>query len=106
MMDAIERKRQAIKARRNASTFAGEIDACDAALTRLEAVSPTRAVVRRKALLDHQRRAWLLLVAGVGRLSKTENSFLHNVRERLTITERQAKWLTDLEVRIEWEKSL
>ena len=72
----------------------------------MEAISPTRAVVRRKELRDHQRRAWLCLVAGAGRLSKAENSFLHNVRERQSISDRQAKWLTDLEVRIEWEKSL
>src|SRR3546814_6588266 len=106
MTDALDRKRQAITARRDASTFPGEVEACDAALARLDAISPTRAVVRRKELRDHQRRAWLCLVAGAGRLSKAENSFLHNVRERQSISDRQAKWLTDLEVRIEWEKSL
>src|SRR3546814_18200148 len=56
MTDALDRKRQAITARRDASTFPGEVEACDAALARLDAISPTRAVVRRKEQIG--RASW------------------------------------------------
>lgn len=106
MTDALERKRDKIRARRDASTFPGEVEACDAALARLDEASPTLVVIRRKELLDHQRRAWLCLASGGGHLSKAENSFLHNIRERRSISTAQAKWLNDIEVRVRWEKSL
>src|SRR3546814_6981908 len=38
MTDALDRKRQAITARRDASTFPGEVEASDAALARLDAI--------------------------------------------------------------------
>lgn len=67
----------------------------------------TKQVIKAKVLADHQRRAWLCLVDGAGRLSKAENSFLHNIRERrIHPTSSQMRWLTDLERRIAWEKSL
>lgn len=85
----------------------GERNAALAAVERMEANQPTKAIVRRKELLDHQRRAWLCLASGGGRLSKSENSFLHNIRERRTTpTTAQSEWLHLIEVRIQWEKSL
>lgn len=78
----------------------------EAAKARLTAAHATQRVVRAKVLAEHQRRAWLCLVNGAGILSKRENSFLHNVRERRVITGPMARWLDDLETRIRWEKSL
>ena len=110
MIDAIERKKRAIKARAASSTFPGEVAACAAALERLEAgVEGTRNVVRAKAaasgLLPHQRTAWLCLVSGAGKLSRKESSFLHNMRERRFITGPQEQWLALLDARISWEAS-
>lgn len=106
MTDALERKRAAIIARREATTFPGEVKACDEALARLEASSPTRAAVTVRALAEHQRRAWLCLVDGAGRLTKKESSFLHNMRERRFASPSQLRWLDDLALRIQWEKTL
>lgn len=78
----------------------------EAAKAKLTAAHATQQVVRAKVLAEHQRRAWMCLVNGAGILSKRENSFLHNVRDRRVITEPMARWLNDLETRIKWEKSL
>lgn len=79
----------------------------EAAKARLTTALATMQVIRAKVLADHQRRAWLCIVDGAGRLSKAENSFLHNIRERrIQPTSSQMRWLGDLELRIAWEKSL
>lgn len=67
--------------------------------------NPTRSVVKVKVLADHQRQAWNAIVAGRGILSRAENSFLHNVREQIVITDRQRRWLADIDVRLQWELS-
>lgn len=108
MTEALERKRQAIKARAASTPFPAEVEACERALARLEAGSEgTRNVVRAKAaasgLMPHQRTAWLCLVTGAGRLSRSESSFLHNMRERRFITDPQQRWLDALDARISWE---
>lgn len=54
-------------------------------------------------LLPHQRMAWLCLAAGAGNLSRSENSFLHRMRESRYITPRQQDWLRDIDVRLRWE---
>ena len=54
-------------------------------------------------LLPHQRIAWLCLAAGAGNLSRSENSFLHRMRESRYITPRQQDWLRDIDVRLRWE---
>lgn len=78
-------------------------NACEAAPVEHRPAGPRSAI----HLLPHQRRAWLCLVNGAGMLSKNENSFLHNIRERRTTpTTAQAEWLNLIEVRIQWEKSL
>ena len=133
MTDALERKKKAIKALASSSTSPGEVAACEAALVRLGTGNEgTRNVVRAKAeqhaipadpfgprtkakqsgprparpLLDHNRQAWLALVAGGGRLSRTENSFLHRMRESLYISPAQQRWLDDIDTRLRWEASL
>lgn len=130
MSDAIERKKQSIRARAAASPFPAEVEACNAALERLERRSPTREAVKVKAglvqpdpfgirttvertgprpvdpLMPHQRKAWRTLAAGGGRLSRTENSFLHRMRESRYISPRQERWLDDLARRLDWEASL
>lgn len=108
MTTALERKREAIKALAASATIPGEVAAAKRALERLDAgVEGTRNVVRAKAaasgLMPHQRTAWLCLVTGAGRLSRSESSFLHNMRERRFITEAQQKWLDALDARISWE---
>jgi len=57
-------------------------------------------------LLPHQRMAWLCLAAGAGNLSKTENSFLHRMRESRYISPRQQDWLRDIDVRLRWEAGI
>lgn len=129
MMDAIERKRRAIKARAAASTFPAEVQACEAALARLDERQPTRNVVKVKAefhpdpfgsrqttkrpgppavrpLLPHQRKAWLILASGGGNLTRSENSFLHRVRESKAISPAQSRWLDDIDIRLRWEASV
>lgn len=129
MTDAIERKRQAIKARAASSSFPAEVEACKAALARLDERQPTRNVVKVKAelrpdpfgqretfkrpgppavrsLMAHQRKAWLALAAGGGRLSRNENSFLHRMRESNHISPAQQRWLDDIDVRLQWEATL
>jgi len=54
-------------------------------------------------LLPHQRMAWLCLAAGAGNLSRSENSFLHRMRESRYISPRQQDWLRDIDVRLRWE---
>lgn len=129
MTAAIERKRRAIKARAAASPFPAEVEACNAALTRLDERQPTRDVVATKVrlhpdpfgprqtakrpgppavrpLLPHQRKAWLILASGGGHLSRTENSFLHRVRESKFITQAQSRWMDDIEIRVRWEETV
>ena len=129
MTDATERKRRAIKARAASSSFPAEVEACEAALARLEERQPTRNVVRVKAelhpdpfgprqtykrpgppaaraLLPHQRKAWLLLASGGGNLSRSENSFLHRVRESKSISAAQSRFLDDIDIRMRWEASI
>lgn len=129
MMDAIERKRRAIKARAAASTFPAEVQACEAALARLDERQPTRNVVKMKAelhpdpfgprqtfnragppavraLLPHQRKAWLILAAGGGHLSRSENSFLHRMRESRYLSPAQQRYLDDIDIRLRWEASV
>lgn len=129
MTDAIERKRRAIKARAAASTFPAEVEACEAALARLDERQPTRNVVKVKAelhpdpfgpretfkrpgppaaraLLPHQRKAWLILAGGGGKLSRAENSFLHRVRESTSISTAQSRFLNDIDIRMRWEASI
>lgn len=82
-------------------------EAAEIAKAKLAKAHSTKQAIRAKVLADHQRRAWLCLVDGAGRLSKAENSFLHNIRERrIQPTSSQMRWLGDLELRIAWEKSL
>ena len=84
----------------------GERDAALAAIDRLNAKTPSRNAVSVKAaalLLPHQRTAWLCLAAGGGRLSRTENSFLHRMRDSRWISEKQERWLADIDLRLRWE---
>lgn len=108
----------------------GEKAAANAAISRLESKGETRGVVRKREnlpvpadpftaggvrsnpgprpvrlLLPHQRQAWLALAAGGGRLSRTENSFLHRMRESRYISPDQQRWLNEIGVRLEWEAS-
>lgn len=57
-------------------------------------------------LLPHQRMAWLCLAAGAGNLSRSENSFLHRMRESRYISPRQQDWLRDIDVRLRWEAGI
>ncbi|WP_374394414.1 hypothetical protein [Sphingopyxis sp.] len=57
-------------------------------------------------LLPHQRMAWLCLAAGAGKLSRSENSFLHRMRESRYISPRQQDWLRDIDVRLRWEAGI
>lgn len=95
----------------------GERNAALAAVERMEASQPTRNAVAIKAavsrspravalLLPHQRMAWLCLAAGAGNLSKTENSFLHRMRESRYISPRQQDWLRDIDIRLRWEAGI
>jgi hypothetical protein len=85
---------------------AGEREAALAAVERLRANSPTRAAVKAKGLMEHQRRAWMCLVDGAGHLTKWENSFLHSVRAARSASGKQMKCLADIERRIAWEATL
>ena len=68
--------------------------------------NPTRAVVRVKALAEHQRQACHAIETGKGLLSRAESSFLHRIREQLVITDPQRRYLRDVCTRLEWELSL
>jgi hypothetical protein len=81
----------------------GERKAALRAIKRVQANNPSREVVRGKVLMEHQRRAWLCLVAGAGKLSRSESAFLHNVREKRFITDRMERWLSDIDTRLRWE---
>jgi len=112
----------------NAATE-GERQAALAAVERLKASSPTRGVVQAKAtvpadpfgervvhkksgprpvrlLHSHQRKAWLALAAGGGKLSRNENSFLHRMRESSYISPAQERWLNDIDLRLKWEAGI
>ena len=58
------------------------------------------------SLLPHQRTAWLCLAGGAGNLSRTENSFLHRMRESKYISPRQQDWLRDIDTRLRWEAGI
>ena len=68
--------------------------------------NPTIAVVRVKVLAEHQRRACQAIETGKGLLSRAESSFLHRIREQVVITDKQRRYLNDLDVRLKWELSL
>ena len=129
-MTSTLRKIEAARRLAASTDVPGEKDAAHAAIARLEANSTTTDVVRRREtlpfpadpfthggarsnsgprpvrlLLPHQRQAWLALAAGGGRLSRTENSFLHRMRESRYISPDQQRWLNEIGVRLEWEAS-
>ena len=68
--------------------------------------NPTTAVVRIKVLAEHQRQACKAIETGKGLLSRAESSFLHRIREQVVITDKQRRYLNDLDVRLKWELSL
>lgn len=116
-MSAASRKIEAARRLAASTDVPGEREAAEAAISRLEASSPTRDVVRKREpltagprparlLMPHQRKAWLALAAGGGRLSRNENSFLHRMRESSHISPAQQRWLDDIDVRLQWEATL
>lgn len=68
--------------------------------------NPTSTVVRFKVLADHQRQACQAIEDGKRHLSRAETSFLHRIREQDVITDKQRRYLNDLDVRLKWELSL
>lgn len=130
-MSAASRKIEAARRLAASTDVPGEREAAEAAISRLEARNPTRDVVRKREplpapsdpfgerqapvrggprparlLMPHQRKAWLALAAGGGRLSRNENSFLHRMRESNHISPAQQRWLDDIDVRLQWEATL
>lgn len=67
--------------------------------------TPTRRAVTIKALYSHQQLASEAIATGRGILSRNETSFLHRIREQIDITENQRRWLSDINVRLQWELS-
>lgn len=66
----------------------------------------TQRVVRLKALAEHQRLACIALDGGKAFLSRSEASFLHRIREQPDISDKQRRYLNDIDVRLKWEMSL
>lgn len=66
-------------------------------------INATRNVVRLKFLAEHQRQALHALLIGQTFLSRTEAAFLKRMRETPIASDRQARWVRDIDLRVTWE---